>query len=303
MWQARHIQSRLAELYPKTEISIRGVVTEGDRKLATSLAKIGGKGLFVKELEEALARGEADLAVHSVKDVPMHLPQEFTLAAITERADPRDAFVSSRYRSLSDLPAGGRVGTSSLRRESQLRARYPRLMIEPLRGNVPTRIRKLDEGRYDAVILAAAGLKRLGLEDRITALLAPEESLPAVGQGALGLECRAERADLVRLLAPLNHRATALCVRAERALSRALAGSCNVPLGGFAEMSGERLRLRGFVGSPDGRQQASAELEGPAADPEALGVALAERLKAQGAAAILAALQDNETQINADERR
>lgn len=303
MWQARHIQSRLAELYPKTEISIRGVVTEGDRKLATSLAKIGGKGLFVKELEEALARGEADLAVHSVKDVPMHLPQEFTLAAITERADPRDAFVSSRYRSLSDLPAGGRVGTSSLRRESQLRARYPRLMIEPLRGNVPTRIRKLDEGRYDAVILAAAGLKRLGLEDRITALLAPEESLPAVGQGALGLECRAERADLVRLLAPLNHRATALCVRAERALSRALAGSCNVPLGGFAEMIGERLRLRGFVGSPDGRQQASAELEGPAADPEALGVALAERLKAQGAAAILAALQDNETQINADERR
>jgi hydroxymethylbilane synthase len=300
MWQARHIQARLAELYPKIEISIRGVVTEGDRRLGTSLAKIGGKGLFVKELEEALARGEADLAVHSVKDVPMNLPEGFTLAAITERADPRDAFVSSRYRSLNDLPAGGRVGTSSLRRESQLRARYPQLVVEPLRGNVPTRIRKLDEGRYDAVILAAAGLKRLGLEDRITALLTPEESLPAVGQGALGLECRAERADLALLLAPLNHRTTALCVSAERALSRALTGSCNIPLGGFAEMSGERLRLRGFVGSPDGRRQVSAEREGPAADPEALGVALAERLKAQGAAAILAALEDNEA---ADKRR
>ncbi len=290
MWQARHIQARLAALYPGIEISILGMTTEGDRKLGTSLAKIGGKGLFVKELEDALAQGRADIAVHSVKDVPMHLPPGFALAAITERADPRDAFVSSRYRSLGELPAGGRVGTSSLRRESQLRARHPQLMIEPLRGNVQTRLRKLDEGRYDAIILAAAGLKRLDLEERITALLTPEESLPAVGQGALGIECRAGREDLIRLLAPLNHGATAACVSAERALSRALAGSCNVPLGGFAEISGKRLRLRGFVGSPDGKRQASAELEGLAAEAEALGMALAEKLKAQGATAILAAL-------------
>ncbi|MFN7087615.1 MAG: hydroxymethylbilane synthase [Burkholderiales bacterium] len=290
LWQARHVQSRLAELYPQIEIAILGMTTEGDRRLGTSLARIGGKGLFVKELEEALAQGRADIAVHSMKDVPMHLPPAFTLAAITERADPRDALVSSRYRSLGEMPAGARVGTSSLRRESQLRARHPRLVIEPLRGNVHTRLRKLDEGRYDAIILAAAGLKRLGLEQRIGALLAPDESLPAVGQGALGIECLAARQDLARLLAPLTHPATAACVAAERALSRALAGSCNVPLGGFAEISGARLRLRGFVGSPDGKRQASAQMEGPAAEPEALGVALAEKLRAQGAAAILAAL-------------
>ncbi len=295
MWQAHHIQSRLAALYPRIEISILGMTTEGDRRLGTSLSRIGGKGLFVKELEDALAQGRADIAVHSVKDVPMTLPPGFALAAITERADPRDALVSNRYRSLGALPAGGRVGTSSLRRESQLRARYPQLVIEPLRGNVQTRLRKLDEGQYDAIILAAAGLKRLGLEQRITALLTPEESLPAVGQGALGIECRAGREDLIRLLAPLNHRATALCVSAERALSRALAGSCNVPLGGFAEISGENLRLRGFVGSPDGKRLASAELEGAAAEAEALGTALAEKLKAQGAAAILAALEASAT--------
>jgi hydroxymethylbilane synthase len=292
MWQAHHIQSRLSALYPRIEVSILGMTTEGDRKLGTSLAKIGGKGLFVKELEDALAQGRADIAVHSIKDVPMHLPPGFTLAAITERADPRDALVSNRYRSLGELPAGGRVGTSSLRRESQLRSRYPQLVIEPLRGNVQTRLRKLDEGQYDAIILAAAGLKRLALDQRITALLTPEESLPAVGQGALGIECRAGRKDLVRLLAPLNHHATTLCVSAERALSRALAGSCNVPLGGFAEMSGERLRLRGFVGSPDGKQLASAELEGPAAEAEVLGMTLAEKLRALGADAILAALEN-----------
>lgn len=293
MWQARHIQSRLAALYPQLEVSIVGMTTQGDRMLGTSLAKIGGKGLFVKELEEALAAGHADIAVHSVKDVPMNLPPGFTLAAITERADPRDAFVSNHYRNLGDLPAGSRVGTSSLRRESQLRARHPRLRIEPLRGNVQTRLAKLDAGRYDAIILAAAGLKRLGLEPRIAALLTPEESMPAVGQGALGIECRAGREDLLRLLAPLDHPATALCVRAERALSRALAGSCNVPLGGFAEISGERMRLRGFVGAPDGKRQVSAELEGAAAAAaaEALGLALAEKLRTLGAAEILAQLR------------
>ena len=291
MWQARHIHSRLAALYPRLEVAIRGMTTEGDRKLGTSLAKIGGKGLFVKELEEALDRGDADIAVHSVKDVPMHLAEGFTLAVITERADPRDAFVSNRYTCLAGLPAAARVGTSSLRRESQLRARYPQLVIEPLRGNVPTRLRKIDEGLYDAIILAAAGLKRLGLEERITALLTPEESLPAVGQGALGIECRRDRADLLELLAPLDHRATALCVTAERAFSRALAGSCNVPLGGYAETGGERMCLRGFVGAPDGSRLVSGELEGPAEAPEALGQALAQQLKAQGADQILAALQ------------
>lgn len=292
MWQAHHIQSRLAALYPQLEVSIVGMTTEGDRMLGTSLSKIGGKGLFIKELEEALAAARADIAVHSVKDVPMHLPPGFVLAAITERADPRDAFVSNRYRSLDELPAGSRVGTSSLRRESRLRARHPQLMIEPLRGNVQTRLAKLDAGHYDAIILAAAGLKRLGLEPRIAALLTPEESMPAVGQGALGIECCAGREDLLRLLAPLNHPATALCVSAERALSRALAGSCNVPLGGFAEISGERLRLRGFVGAPDGKRQVSAEVEGYSAEAEQLGLALAEKLRAGGAAEILAALEN-----------
>lgn len=300
MWQARHVQSRLAALYPRTVIEIVGVTTEGDRGLDVSLAKIGGKGLFIKELEEALAAGRADIAAHSVKDVPMQLLDGLTLAAITEREDPRDAFVSNRYAALAALPAGARVGTSSLRRECQLRARYPHLLVEPLRGNVTTRLRKLDEGGYDAIILAAAGLKRLGLAQRATALLEPEESLPAPGQGALGLECRAERRDLIELLAPLNHRETALCVTAERALSRTLAGSCNVPLGAFAQITGERMRLRGFVGTPDGTRMIAGEKSGAARSPEALGTALAEELKSRGAAAILAEL---EKQAAADARR
>jgi len=291
LWQARHVESRLAAAYPDAEIRILGLTTEGDRRLDASLAKIGGKGLFVKELEGALASGRADIAVHSVKDMPMTLAREFTLAAVSGREDPRDAFVSNRYADFSALPAGGRIGTSSLRRECQLRARHPGLRIEPLRGNVTTRLRKLDAGEYDAVILAAAGLKRLGLEDRITRLLQPSESLPAPGQGALGVECLARRADLVEALVVLNHPATARCVAAERAFSRALAGSCNVPLGAFAEAEGRDLRLRGFVGAPDGSRMVRGELRGPARDPEALGVTLAKALKAQGAAEILATLQ------------
>jgi len=291
LWQARHIASRLAALYPRTEIGILGLTTEGDRRLDASLARIGGKGLFVKELEEALLSGRADIAVHSMKDLPMNLAREFALAAVSEREDPRDAFVARRYADLSALPAGGRVGTSSLRRECQLRARHPGLRIEPLRGNVTTRLRKLDAGDYDAVILAAAGLKRLGLEDRITRLLPPAESLPAPGQGALGVECLARRTDLVETLAVLNHAATARCVAAERAFSRALSGSCNVPLGAYAEAEGRDLRLRGFVGAPDGSRVVSGELKGAARDPEALGVTLAKGLKAQGAGEILAALQ------------
>ena len=290
MWQARHVQARLTELYPRTAVSLLGMTTEGDRKLGSSLAKIGGKGLFVKELEAALADGSADLAVHSLKDVPMHLPEGFALGAILARADPRDALVSNRFDSLAALPRGARVGTSSLRRESQLRVHYPHLQIHSLRGNVQTRLRKLDDGEYDAIILAAAGLQRLGLEARIRAALAPEAMLPAVGQGALAIECRADRADVLALLQPLAHAATTQCVTAERALSRALAGSCNVPLGGYAEVTGARLRLRGYVGAPDGTRHVAAQVEGAAADAEALGNTLAERLKAQGAGEILRAL-------------
>ncbi|HMC13313.1 MAG TPA: hydroxymethylbilane synthase, partial [Gallionellaceae bacterium] len=258
--------------------------------LDVTLSKIGGKGLFVKELETALEDGSADLAVHSLKDVPMNLPEGFVLAAIGEREDPRDAFVSNKFEKLASLPAGSTVGTSSLRRESQLRARFPHLKIEPLRGNVQTRLRKLDEGQYAAIILAAAGLKRLGLGSRIRALITSEDSLPAVGQGALGIECRADRADVIALLQPLHHPDTAACVLAERALSRSLGGSCQVPLGGFAEVQGGKLRMRGFVATPDGSRLLRAERTGNASDPEALGNAVARDLLSQGAGEILAAL-------------
>ncbi len=300
LWQARHIRSRLGALYPRIEISILGMTTQGDRTLGASFAKIGGKGLFVKELEEALVQERADIAVHSAKDVPMRLPAGLMLAAIGAREDPRDAFVSSRFDRLAALHAGARVGTSSLRRECQLRARHPQLRVEPLRGNVTTRLAKLDDGDYDAIILAAAGLKRLGLESRITALLDPGESLPAPGQGALAIECCAGRGDLARCLAPLNHRETALCVAAERALSRALTGSCNVPLGAHAEIAGDGMRLRAFVGRPDGTRLVTGERSGAAADAETLGATLAEELKSRGAAAILAEL---EKQTATDERR
>ena len=291
LWQARHIASRLAQLYPGITVELLGMTTEGDRRLGVSLSAIGGKGLFVKELEDALARGDADFAVHSLKDVPMLLPEGFVLGVITERADPRDAFVSARYRTLDEMPDGARVGTSSLRRQSLIRARYPGLVIEPLRGNVPTRLRKLDEGAYDAIILAAAGLKRLGLGDRITALLDPEVSLPAVGQGALGIECRGDRADVLELLKPLHDAETAACVFAERALSRALAGSCNVPLGGYATVSGDRLTLDGFVGMPDGSRTVRHQAAGDKSAPEAVGLELARALKSMGAADILSTLE------------
>lgn len=290
MWQAEHIADRLRALYPRMRVSILGMTTQGDQILGSPLSKIGGKGLFVKELETALAEGRAHIAVHSMKDVPMNLPEGFRLAAIGEREDPRDAFVSNTYASLDALPAGARVGTSSLRRECQLRARYPQLIIEPLRGNVQTRLRKLDEGQYDAIILAAAGLKRLGLGARIRNEIPPEQSLPAVGQGALGIECLAGRDDLVVLLAPLNHIDTADCVRAERAMSRALGGSCQVPLGGYAQVAGDILSLRGFVAEIDGSRIISGSVSGARQDAEILGCQLANQLLAQGAGAILAAL-------------
>ena len=290
LWQANYVRDRLLALYPQCEVVLMGMTTRGDQILDRPLAKVGGKGLFIKELEVALLAAEADLAVHSMKDVPMVLDEGFALAAICEREVPLDAFVSNRFAALEDLPPGAVVGTSSLRRESQLRAQFPYLSVSALRGNLDTRLRKLDEGQYDAIILAAAGLKRLGLGDRIRSTLTSEQSLPAVGQGAVGIEIRADRDELRRWLAPLNDVTTERCVRAERAVSRALAGSCEVPLGAFAEAQGDQLRLRGFVARPDGSKIARAELHGAAADPEALGLALSERLRAEGAAEILAAL-------------
>ena len=291
LWQAEFIKRWLIELYPQSEISILGMTTRGDQILNISLSKIGGKGLFIKELEQAMAEGRADIAVHSMKDLPMNMPPGFALAAIAEREDPRDAFVSNHYKSLDALPAGSVVGTSSLRRESQLRARFPYLQVQPLRGNVQTRLRKLDEGQYAAIILAAAGLKRLGLADRITTVLSPELSLPAVGQGALGIECLSERADLIELMKPLHHIKTGQCVESERAMSRELGGSCQVPLGGFAEIIERKLVLRGFVASPDGSRMLSAQLNGDPATGETMGIRLAKDLKAQGADEILDALK------------
>ncbi len=290
LWQAEHVRDLLRKLYPACRVELLGMTTRGDQILDRPLAKIGGKGLFVKELEMALLDGSADIAVHSMKDVPMELPPEFALVATGPREVPLDAFVSPKYASLDDLPPGAVVGTSSLRREAQLHARYPYLAVTSLRGNLDTRLRKLDEGQYDAIILAAAGLTRLGLKERIRAVLPADVSLPAAGQGALGIEARADRRDIAVWLAPLNDPATSACVRAERAVSRALAGSCEVPLGAYAEMRDDRLWLRGFVATPDGARMARAELTGDHRDPEALGLALAAELRAQGADAILAAL-------------
>jgi hydroxymethylbilane synthase len=291
MWQAHHIRQQLQALYPQIEIKILGMTTTGDQILDKTLSKIGGKGLFVKELEQAMQEGRADIAVHSLKDVPMVMPEGFVLAAIGEREDPRDAFVSNQFKKLEELPPGSVVGTSSLRRQCQIQARFPSLKIESLRGNVQTRLRKLDEGQYAAIILAAAGLKRLGLGERITSLLPTEQSLPAVGQGAIGIECRAGRDDLIALLAPLNHPDTAARVTAERAMSRTLGGSCQVPLGGFAEIADGVLRLRGFVSSTDGVRVVRAEVSGQPVDAERIGKELAQRLIGMGADKILAELE------------
>ena len=287
MWQAVHVQGRLAGLNPGVEVIILGMTTRGDQILDRPLAEIGGKGLFIKELEVAMEEGRAHLAVHSMKDVPMVMPEGFVLAAISARENPRDAFVSNRYAGLDELPAGAVVGTSSLRREAILRAKFPQLVIRSLRGNLDTRLRKLDAGDYDAIILAAAGLIRLGLENRIKSVLTAEQSLPAPGQGALGIERVAGDAAMAAIVAPLNDEETAHCVKAERAFSRALGGSCQVPLGGYAVFDGDQLWLRGFVATADGQEMVSGELRGDPADDEALGRQLAEQLRAQGAAAIL----------------
>jgi hydroxymethylbilane synthase len=291
MWQAEHVRAQLALLYPQCSIEILGMTTRGDQILDRALSKVGGKGLFVKELEVAMAEGRADLAVHSLKDVPMDLPEGFALAAVLEREDPRDAFVSNDYASLADLPAGAVVGTSSLRRQALIAARYPHLVIKPLRGNLDTRLGKLDRGDYAAIILAAAGLKRLGLPERIRSLLEPETSLPAAGQGAMAIEIpvgRSDGVDLHAVLAPLNHTATAQAVAAERTVSKVFGGSCQIPLAAFATVDGGAMRLRAMVATPDGTRMASAELSGPADAPVALGRAVSALLDEQDAHAILA---------------
>jgi hydroxymethylbilane synthase len=285
LWQAEHVKALLEQR--GHEVSLLGMTTRGDQILDRTLSKVGGKGLFVKELEVALEEGRADLAVHSLKDVPMELPEGFSLACVMEREDPRDAFVSNRFASLAELPQGALVGTSSLRRVVLLRAQRPDLRIEPLRGNLDTRLRKLDDGQYDAIVLAAAGLKRLGLAHRIRQVFEAEEMLPAAGQGALGIEVRSGRADLHEILSPLAHQATWLAVAAERAVSRAMGGSCSMPLAAHAVFAGEYLQLRAAWGEPDGtsplvRAQdaaAVADLEQAAA----LGTEVAARLRAGGA--------------------
>lgn len=288
LWQAHHIRDRLEALHPGLKVELLGMTTQGDQILDSPLSRIGGKGLFVKELEQAMLEGRADLAVHSLKDVPMDLPEGFELVAIPEREDPRDALVSNQFKNLKDLPVGARVGTSSLRRQAQLKARFPHLVIDTLRGNVNTRLRKLDEGQYAAIILAAAGLKRLGFGDRIAAILEPEESLPAVGQGALGIEIRSGRPEIAALIAPLNNPETAARVIAERAMSRLLQGGCQAPIGGYAEVRNGQLYLRAFVADVDGSRLIRAEAMGSLDAPEALGIRVAEQMQTQGAGALMA---------------
>ena len=292
MWQAEHVAAALRAAHPGLRVELLGMSTQGDRILDTPLAKIGGKGLFVKELEQGMLEGSADIAVHSMKDVPVELPEGLHLPVIMAREDPRDALVSTRFETLDALPAGARVGTSSLRRQCQLLEARPDLELQPLRGNVNTRLRKLDEGEYDAIILAAAGLIRLGFRDRIRAFLAPEQSLPAIGQGAVGIECRADDERVNALIAPLHDERTAARVRAERAMNHRLEGGCQVPIAGHALLDGDRLWLRGLVGSVDGEVIIRGEIRGAAADAETLGVTLAERLLADGADEILRALYE-----------
>lgn len=290
LWQAEHIRARLQELHPDLTVELVKFVTQGDKILDTPLAKIGGKGLFVKELEAALLDGRADLAVHSMKDVPMALPEGLTLAVICEREDPLDAFVSNQFEKFADLPQGARVGTSSLRRKSQILKQRPDLQIIDLRGNVGTRLGKLDGGQYDAIILASAGLKRLGLENRIRHTIEPNISLPAVGQGALGLECRADDQEILALIQPLLHIETDVCVRAERAFNAYLEGGCQVPIAGYATLQDGKIHIEGRVGSPDGQTLLRAEMTDEAHNAQQLGEKLARNLLEQGAGDLLKAL-------------
>ncbi len=291
LWQANFVKQQLELHHPGLLVTLVPMSTQGDKILDTPLAKIGGKGLFVKELEQAMLENRADIAVHSMKDVPVEFPEGLGLAVICQREIPFDAFVSNHFASVNALPEGAIVGTSSLRRQCQLRALRPDMVIRDLRGNVNTRLAKLDAGEYDAIILAAAGLRRLEKEDRITALLPPEFSLPANGQGAVGIECRLDDAATRALLAPLEHAQTRYCVSAERAMNRALQGGCQVPIGAFAEMQdNDHIWLRGLVGAVDGSQIIHGDISGPKEQAEELGKLLAEQLLAQGADDILRAV-------------
>lgn len=290
LWQANYVKDRLQQLYPDLTIELVPMVTKGDVILDSPLAKIGGKGLFVKELENALLNKEADIAVHSMKDVPMQFPEGLGLAVICQREDPRDAFVSHSYRTFAELPQGAVVGTSSLRRQCQLKALRPDLDIRSLRGNVGTRLSKLDNGDYDAIILASAGLIRLGLADRIASFIDVEQSLPAAGQGAVGIECRTDDMQVKALLAPLADAETTYCVRAERAMNNHLQGGCQVPIGGYAILQQGQLYLRALVGDIDGSRIIRAEGKSAVENAEVLGVQIAEQLLAQGADKILQAI-------------
>ncbi|HET9680095.1 MAG TPA: hydroxymethylbilane synthase [Gammaproteobacteria bacterium] len=292
-WQAEHVATRLRAAHPDLKTELVPLTTRGDTIQDRALSQVGGKGLFTKELERALLADSADIAVHSMKDVPVELPADFMLAAVLERHDPRDAFISTRFASIAELPQGARVGTASLRRQAQIKLRRPDIDIGLLRGNVQTRLGKLEACMFDAIILAAAGLQRLGWEERITAYMSVEESLPAIGQGALGIECLKTSKQTQALCAILNHSPSAICLEAERALNRRLHGGCDVPLAGFAQLddAGTTLSLRGLVASPDGERVARASASGSAAEPEALGLQVADLLLAEGAGDILAALQ------------
>ncbi|HBP30418.1 MAG: hydroxymethylbilane synthase [Advenella sp.] len=292
LWQAHHVRELLLAHYPQLQVELLELTTKGDQILDRTLSKIGGKGLFIKELETALVDGRADLAVHSLKDVPVDLQSPFALAAILERADPTDAFVSSTYHQLSQLPAGAVVGTSSLRRESQIRAAYPSLVVKPLRGNLDTRLSKLDNGDYDAIVLATAGLQRLGLGDRIASRLDVSESLPAAGQGALGIEVLEARTELLEILADLANPATTACVTAERAVSRTLGGSCQVPIAAYATLTDNAVTLNALVATPDGSRVLRSTRTSSAEGADQLGVVVAQALREQGADEILAALHE-----------
>ncbi len=293
LWQAHHVRDRLQQLYPRCQVILLEMTTRGDQILDRSLSKVGGKGLFVKELENALLDGRADLAVHSLKDVPVELTLPFALPVILERDDPRDAFVSNRFSCLADLPAGAVVGTSSLRRESQIRAGRPDLVVKPLRGNLDTRLGKLDAGEYDAIILAAVGLKRLGLGDRIRSFIETEQSLPAAGQGALGIEILAERADVAAWLSPLQCHASAARALAERTVSRVLGGSCQVPLAAYAQINDDQISIEALVAEPDGSHLVRARGTAPVGQAVSLGEQVARELLDKGAQAILSRLLTN----------
>ena len=292
LWQAEHVAALLQKAFPHIQTELVKMVTRGDKILDAPLAKIGGKGLFVKELEQGMLEGNADIAVHSMKDVPIYFPEGLHLAAILKREDPTDAFVSNHYQNLDDLPENAKIGTSSLRRQCQIKSRFPNAEILSLRGNVNTRLAKLDAGEYDAIILASAGLKRLGMVGRIRQSLQPETSLPACGQGAIGIECRVDDVEINEMLKALHDENTAICVIAERAMNAKLNGGCQVPIAGFAELVGDQITLRGLVGNPDGSVIYRAEQRGKSANAVEIGESIADELLKQGAAEILNALID-----------